>query len=100
MKINFNAKTWVILLILVLIIFVIIYIQIGNSEEEKDYCEEDSDCYIRRTCCCYEALNKKFIKYDYCIFKRIQQCEPCPWILEKTTVKCVNNKCILVEKTK
>ena len=51
----------VVLLVVGLVVFFIIYIQIGNLEEKRDYCEQDSDCGIQSTCCCFEALNKKFI---------------------------------------
>ena len=51
----------IILLAIVLIVFLIGYAQIKNSEEKKDYCEQDSDCTIQPTCCCYEAINKKFV---------------------------------------
>lgn len=66
------------------------------TEETKKYCKQDSDCGIQFTCCCFEALNKKFMFDVEC--KEDVLCSPCPWSPDSTLVKCINHQCKLVSK--
>jgi len=67
------------------------------TEETIKHCDKDSDCGIQFTCCCFEALNKKYITEVTCDMEDVL-CSPCPWSEEDASVKCINQQCRLVSK--